>query len=129
MRALQISVSWSKLFLCKSLGGLRIYVMIKSQYFWMFPFQFLGPWNADRVKIWVNQVSRSRPNLSSPQIINLDHPKISWFCHNIARKGLLMRTIISRSWLEVALEYKPYIRTEFSEKTSLKTKKWSLEMG
>ena len=39
------------------------------------------------------------------------------------------RAIISRSWLEAALEYKPYIRTEFSEKTSLKTKKWSLEMG
>ena len=39
------------------------------------------------------------------------------------------RAIISRSWLEAALEYKPYIRTEFSEKTYLKTKKLSLEMG
>ena len=39
------------------------------------------------------------------------------------------RAIISRSWLEAALEYRPYIRTAFSEKTSLNTKKWSLEMG
>ena len=31
-----------------------------------------------------------------------------------------MCDIISCSWLQVALEYKPYIRTEFSEKTSLK---------
>ena len=38
------------------------------------------------------------------------------------------RAIISRSWLQAALKYKPYIRTEFSEKT-LKTKKWSLKMG
>ena len=30
------------------------------------------------------------------------------------------RAIISRSWLQAALEYKPYISTEFSEKTSLK---------
>jgi hypothetical protein len=30
---------------------------------------------------------------------------------------------------KATLEYKPYIRTEFSEKNSLKTKKWSLEMG
>ena len=36
---------------------------------------------------------------------------------------------ISLSWLQAALEYKPYIRTEIFEKTSLKTKKWSLEMG
>ena len=37
--------------------------------------------------------------------------------------------IISHSWLQAALEYKPYIRTEFSEKTSLKQRngiwKWS----
>ena len=32
------------------------------------------------------------------------------------------RAIISRSWLEAALEYKPYIRTEFSEKNLLKNK-------
>ena len=37
--------------------------------------------------------------------------------------------IISRSWLQATLEYKPYIRTEFSEITSLKTKKWSLKTG
>ena len=30
------------------------------------------------------------------------------------------RAIISRSWLQASLEYKPYIRTEISEKTSLK---------
>ena len=42
-------------------------------------------------------------------------------------KPLLIRI---RSWLEAAIEYKPYIRTEFFEKTSLKTKKnWNLEMG
>ena len=34
-------------------------------------------------------------------------------------KPLLVR---SRSWLEAALEYKPYIRTEFSEKNLLKNK-------
>ena len=39
------------------------------------------------------------------------------------------RTIIGRSWLGAALEYKPYIRIEFSEKSSLKTKKWFLKMG
>ena len=36
-----------------------------------------------------------------------------------------MKAIITRSWLETALEYNPYIRTEFSEKNFLKTKKWS----
>ena len=33
-----------------------------------------------------------------------------------------MCAIISRSWLQAALEYKPYIRTEFSEKNLLKNK-------
>ena len=31
--------------------------------------------------------------------------------------------------IKAALEYKPYIKTEFSLKTSLKTKKWCLKMG
>ena len=33
-----------------------------------------------------------------------------------------MRAIISRSRLEATLEYKPFIRTKFSEKTSFKNK-------
>ena len=37
------------------------------------------------------------------------------------------RAIISRSWLEAALEYKPYIRTEFSEKNLLKNKEMVYE--
>ena len=32
------------------------------------------------------------------------------------------RAIISRPWLQAALECKPYIRTEFSEKNFLKNK-------
>ena len=32
------------------------------------------------------------------------------------------RAIITRSWLETALEYWPYIRTEFSEKNLLENK-------
>ena len=53
-----------------------------------------------------------------------------WYNPNfLDRMVYRSRTIISRSWLEAALEYKQYIRTEFSEKPSLKTKKWSLEMG
>ena len=39
------------------------------------------------------------------------------------------RAIIGRSWLEAALEYKLYIRTEFSEKTSLKNKEMVFENG
>ena len=34
------------------------------------------------------------------------------------------RAIITRSWLETALEYKPYINPEFYEKTFLTFKKW-----
>ena len=37
--------------------------------------------------------------------------------------------IISRSWLQATLEYKPYIRAEFSEKTSLKNKEMVFENG
>ena len=40
-----------------------------------------------------------------------------------------MRAIISRSWLQVALEYKPYIRTEFFEKNLLKNKEMVFENG
>ena len=40
------------------------------------------------------------------------------------------RAIISRSWLQAALVYKPYLRTEFSEKkTSLKNKEMVIENG
>ena len=37
--------------------------------------------------------------------------------------------IISCSWLQAALEYKPYIRTEFSEKELLKNKEIIFENG
>jgi hypothetical protein len=37
--------------------------------------------------------------------------------------------IISHSWLQAALEYKPYIRTEFSEKKLLKNKEMVFENG
>ena len=40
-----------------------------------------------------------------------------------------LRTIITRSWLETALEYQPYMKTEFSEKNSFKRNKWSSKMG
>ena len=36
---------------------------------------------------------------------------------------------MSRSWLQAALEYKPYIRTEFSEKKLLKNKEIVFENG
>ena len=39
------------------------------------------------------------------------------------------RAIISRSWLEGALEYKPYIWTEFSGKNLLKNKEMVFENG
>ena len=40
-----------------------------------------------------------------------------------------MRAILSRSWLQAALEYKPYIRTEFSEKKLLKNKEMVFRNG
>ena len=38
-------------------------------------------------------------------------------------------SIITRSYLQTALEYEQYTRTEFSEKTSLKLKKLTSKMG
>ena len=40
-----------------------------------------------------------------------------------------MRAIRSRSWSEAAFEYKPYKRTEFSEKASFKNKEMDFENG
>ena len=49
-------------------------------------------------------------------------------CEFMTSDNYCTRPMITRSWLETALEYLPYIRTEFCEKTSLKTKKWFSKM-
>ena len=46
---------------------------------------------------------------------------VIWMC-GISNSEYRIRAIISCSRLEAALEYKPYIRTEFSEKNFLKNK-------
>ena len=71
---------------------------------------------------YVNKKSKSYSYLDETKRLN----SIIWYLH---WSFAIFQFEISHSWLEAALKYKPYIRTEFAEKTSLKTKQWSLEMG
>ena len=95
----------------------------KTQFFWVNHFDFASfPWKSVHIHMveWMGQDFDVFPGFQ----------KIPCYAQYYVIQCIYRtRTIISRSWLQAALEYKPYTRTEFSEKTSLKTKKWSLKMG
>ena len=56
----------------------------KSTLFLMTHFQYLGPWDTHRVKIQRSLTSlQTMFNHWSPQILNLNHQKITYFCHYI----------------------------------------------
>ena len=59
----------------------------------------------------------------------VDACKIGQYKKDYGESIYRTRAIISRSWLEAAVEYKPYIRTEFSEKNLLKNKEMVFENG